>query len=272
MENVNVEKRLQVFGCKERKLIVKKPWFLTLAILLILPMVSASGENISFSYPSSANYGEEWSASVELISFSENVYDVKIDVWNSTTRISEMNNNGNWKSTNYYFIGAINTSVENLGSFDLNITKIYDGGATINVTLRKNGGSTLYKFGPYPLTVSYEIPEVPEEPVEEKIVENESVGEEVNESSEVIVNIKENSTSDEVETVKETVAAPRPIDYDSETPPLFSISGDAVEDERVVGEEIVNPRDERIQTISIYLFTATLIVAALYLAKLRFWS
>jgi len=262
MENANVDKKLQVFGSKI---------FILLALAgLIFPMVSASGENISFSYPPSVDYGEEWSASVELMGFSENLWDVKIDVWNSTTRISEMDNNGDWKSTNYYFIGAINNSVTNSSSFDLNISKIYEGDAVINVSIRKNGGSTVYKFGPYPLTVDYVVPEVHEEPVEESVVENETVEETANESS-VAETIVPGATPETEEVMPETIETSKPVDYNSESPPVFSMSKEN-EEAKVTGEVIVNPKDEKIKNVSIYLFTGTLILGALYLAKLRFWS
>ena len=114
MENVLVGKRLLEFG---NNFLI----FFTL-IVILCQSVSASGEQINLNSPSSVNYGEEFSVEVELIGFSENLYDVKIDIWNSTTRISEIDNNGDWRATDRYVVGSINTSVENSNSFDLNIT------------------------------------------------------------------------------------------------------------------------------------------------------
>ena len=120
--------------------------------LVATPCVIASGESISFQYPSQANYEQTFSASVSLINFSSSIYDVKIDILNSSYgRISQILSAGTWKSTFYYVLAAINTSQSNSSSFDLKITQSYVGAATINVTIRR---SSTYKFGPYPLDVA----------------------------------------------------------------------------------------------------------------------
>lgn len=124
-------------------------------IMLTLPLASASDENLSFNYPSNVNFSQRFAASVEIMNFSSGLYDVKIDVLNSTgSRIADIYNGTAWKSTIYYILGAINTSVANSSSLDLNITDYYNGTASINVTIRVNGESATYKFGPYSLTVS----------------------------------------------------------------------------------------------------------------------
>ncbi|MBU2523494.1 MAG: hypothetical protein KKE23_04380 [Nanoarchaeota archaeon] len=70
MENVNVERKLQAFGCKKRKVDCQgKLGFLTLAaIILVLPMVSAS-VRINEVMPHPTNQYEEW---VELYNSGDN--------------------------------------------------------------------------------------------------------------------------------------------------------------------------------------------------------
>lgn len=133
----------------------KNCWCLEVVILIAIFSISvnAENENIVFSYPSAANYGETFSVDLKLINFSIDSYDVKIDLLNSSnSRIAKILNNGEWKSTYYYINQAINNSITNQSLFSLNITSIYNGAAIINITL-KSGKS--WKFGPYNLDVVY---------------------------------------------------------------------------------------------------------------------
>jgi len=111
-----------------------KKQILILLCIFLIGFVNAS--NISIDYPDNVNYGEEFSVDVELIGY-EGIYDVKIDILNSTgDRLSEIDNNGEWRSTHYYVEDAIDTSSSNISSFSLNITQKYEGEANINVKIR----------------------------------------------------------------------------------------------------------------------------------------
>lgn len=134
----------------------KDSWNLEIGILFLLfiaiPLASAE---INFNYPAQAEYGKTFSVSLELVNLS-GIYDVKIDMLNSSnSRISSILNNGEYKSTYYYIIGAINTSTSNSSEFSMNITEKYSGVATINITLRK--GSSTSKFGPYSIDIVYNL-------------------------------------------------------------------------------------------------------------------
>jgi len=143
-------KKLLEFGSK----LLMINLFSLLFLIVSINNVSAS-ENISLSHPYSINYGENFSVELRLINFSEDVYDIKIDIWNESSRLSRIYNDGEWKSTIYYVNNAINTSSTNSSFFSLNITKEYNGEAYINVSIRKSGSSTSYKFGPYYVNISY---------------------------------------------------------------------------------------------------------------------
>ena len=130
----------------------KNSWCLEIIFFfLIIPLSSAN--SINFQYPGTVNYGNVFTVSLETINFSSGSYDVKIDIMNESSRIAQILNNGEWKSTYYYVYSAINTSVTNSSEFSMNITEKYNGSASINITLKK--GSSSFKFG-YNLNVSFQ--------------------------------------------------------------------------------------------------------------------
>ena len=128
----------------------------------MIPLAGAS--EIIFNYPPSAEYSRAFDVSVEIVNFSSGVYDVKIDILNSSTRIAKILNNKEWKSTYYYVIGAINTSASNSSQFSMNITEKYNGDAAINISIRK--GSSTFKSS-YNLSVSFSETIIPENPTNE---------------------------------------------------------------------------------------------------------
>tara|TARA_Y100000310_G_C20694971_1_gene824991 strand:- start:2387 stop:3442 length:1056 start_codon:yes stop_codon:yes gene_type:complete len=132
---------------------------LVLIIQIILINLVSGAENITFTPPSSVNYGESFDVNLELINFIPGIYDIKIDITNSGgDRIGEIYDGENW-ITSYQFVDeAIDTSESNSSSLSLNITESYEGVANLTVKIRENGNpSSSQEYGVYQTSVS--IPE-----------------------------------------------------------------------------------------------------------------
>jgi hypothetical protein len=130
-------KRLVVFG-------------ISIFALLLINYVSA--QEINLDYPEEVNYGEVFEAEVELINFSEDLYDIKIDIKGGGIGISKILNNGTWKTTYNYVLDAIDSSQSCKSSFSLNITGSYNGSASIEVKTRDSSGK-IKTFSGYQIKV-----------------------------------------------------------------------------------------------------------------------
>jgi len=121
-------------------------------VFVILSCLKA--ENISLEYNSSVSFGRIFQINLTLINFTTGMYDIKIDIYNQTTsnRLSEMYNGTSWKSTNYYFNNATNTSLSNTSSFLLNITENYNGTANVTISIKK--GSSISTFTNYFINIT----------------------------------------------------------------------------------------------------------------------
>jgi hypothetical protein len=114
-------------------------------------------ENITLSYPSSVNAFEEFNISLNLINFTKDVYDIKVDLLYNGTRIAKIWNGNSWQSTYNYVSDIINTTEKNNNIFLLNITEKINGTADIEVKIR-GSGSKIYSFSGYLIDV-YDLPE-----------------------------------------------------------------------------------------------------------------
>lgn len=168
--------------------------------VIILSLSSVSARNITFSYPAEVSFGEEFSVDLELLDFSEGFYDVKIDVLVGGLRVSEIENSGEWKSTNYYVLKSI--SPGEMIEFNLNITKKFwdddpeSSEANITVKIRNSAGGVTSYSG-YVLEIELsdfeeeseeedEDLEEDEDREEDEDLEEEEIKEEIKISEEVI--------------------------------------------------------------------------------------
>ena len=104
-----------------------------------------SAQNISFSYPDSVNASDVFEVNLSLLDFSYDIYDIKIDIINSSgDRIAEIYNGTGWTSTNYYVNNIINNSELNSSLFFLNITELYNGSANLTVRIRDSSGIPIF--------------------------------------------------------------------------------------------------------------------------------
>jgi hypothetical protein len=119
-------------------IVMEKLMVYGISLFFVLSLLSfACAQDIALEYPEEIAYGKEFEVIVELMDFTEDEYDIKIDVTNSEgSRISEILNQGEWKSTHNYVRDAIDTSEKNESSFSLRIKEEYAGTAAIEVKTR----------------------------------------------------------------------------------------------------------------------------------------
>ncbi len=121
---------------------IKKGVFVAFVTILFMFFISSvCAEEIAFEYSHEIRAGNIFLVNITLLDFSLDSYDVKIDIFNSTdssNRLSEIFNGQNWQSTFNYVSDAINTSLSNKSSFQLNITKNYNGTSNISVSIRNS--------------------------------------------------------------------------------------------------------------------------------------
>jgi len=135
----------------------KNTWCLAIITgIFCLMLTCAAAQNISVNYPSQTTYGQAFSFSITLLNFTSDVYDVKIDITNSSgDRLGKILNGGSWQSTYNYVGDAINTSSSNSSSFSLNITEQFNGTANIEIKVR-DSSSNIETFSGYALNVMYQ--------------------------------------------------------------------------------------------------------------------
>jgi len=141
--------------------------------LLLMGLAFVSAEDVEVTYPSDVNSGEVFTVTVNLLNFSLDIYDIKIEILNNDTQESidaGIIDGNSWHDTFNYVNEAIDTSENNESIFSLNITDTYDGNAVMEVKVRDSSNNT-QTFSGYELTVSYEEPpaEEPDPEIELKL-------------------------------------------------------------------------------------------------------
>ncbi|MFH1500527.1 MAG: hypothetical protein ABIE22_01120 [archaeon] len=139
----------------------KNCWCLGIIFFSVLSL--AAGQNITLDYPSEVYTGEDFSIGLELQNFSEDIYDVKIDIKIGDNRIAQILDDNQWKSTFYYVVDVVNLSKANSKSFSLNITGQEVGVADIEVKIR-NSQDHVETFSGYKTNVSIQNGQVENPP------------------------------------------------------------------------------------------------------------
>ena len=157
---------------------MKKVILFLFLFLILISFISA--QNISLGYPEKVELEKEFKITLSLTDFSQDNYDVKMDMISNGKRIAELLNNGEWRSTYYYFLGGINENEEK--DFALKIVQEFE---TAQLTIRlRNSEGIIYTFEGYEIkfeqTIEEEKKKIPKEQ-EEQI--EEIIGQENEESS-----------------------------------------------------------------------------------------
>jgi len=122
-----------------------------MGLIIVFSLVLVAGQNISVSHPSDIDYGDDFDFSVTLINFSAGLYDIMVYITNSSgNSIANAWNGSEWVPSSQYVNGAINTSESNSSLIRLNITKIWNDTADIEVRVRNEG-----TFPGYTINVHY---------------------------------------------------------------------------------------------------------------------
>jgi len=122
-------------------------------ILWFFPVISS--QEIWLNYPEKVIVDEEFSFELILLNFSEDVYDVKIDIFENENRISRILNDGEWKSTFYYVVDVVYANETK--DFSLKIFD-YVGKGEITIKVRDSGGA-VKTFGGYEIETIRKVAE-----------------------------------------------------------------------------------------------------------------
>jgi hypothetical protein len=146
------------------------------------------------SYEKEVYVGEQVKFSVELIDFSNEKYDIKIDVLVDEKRVGKILNEEVWKSTNYY----INSALESSGDFYLIFDTVCEAAVVFKV---RDSKDKVYSFFGYEI----KILEKPEEERKEKEINSEEEDMKV-EKKEVVEEVDSLEKEEFIEEKKSVVA------------------------------------------------------------------
>ncbi len=130
--------------------------------------LSSAKPVIEVAYPKNASLNQEFNFKIKLMNFAQGIYDIKIDILSNGTRIANILNDGQWKSTNYYLIDAINQNEEKEFSIKI-IEKFENAEITIKI---KDSAEKIEIFQGYFLYKGDEISETKNETTPETIYLN----------------------------------------------------------------------------------------------------
>jgi len=111
----------------------KRGVVLLVFILIILVINGVLGQEINLTYPENTEVGQEFDVNIEVIDFSEDIYDVKFEILNGSRSIAQRLWNEEWRSTHYWIEDCINVSENFERDFRLKISENYNGLAEIVV-------------------------------------------------------------------------------------------------------------------------------------------
>ncbi|MEK6830426.1 MAG: hypothetical protein AABX77_00145 [Nanoarchaeota archaeon] len=106
-------------------------------LLAVLLFENVFAEEINFIYPQKVIVGQEFNVTLILVNFSQDIYDVKLDVKNKSNYISKRFWGDEWRK-NRWIDNAINLSEKNNETFKLNITENYSGLNNISIKIRNS--------------------------------------------------------------------------------------------------------------------------------------
>ncbi len=135
---------------------MKKSWIILLVLIteFIFVIGGVLGEEIQLTYPENVNVGEEFDITLTLDNFTEDVYDIKIEILNGTHNIAQRFWQDEWKSTYNWIYAAINTSKSNNQTFLVKIIENYHGVNDITIKTRKTDTTNPTEYGPYQINIS----------------------------------------------------------------------------------------------------------------------
>jgi len=134
---------------------MKKSWIILLGlIILMIVLISlVSGEeSINLDYPKNVIVGVVFEINLTLIDFKEDIYDVKIDIFNeSLPNLARRNWMDGWL-LNRWMDNHTNISEGNSNIIQLNITKEFNG--TANITIKIRNGEEDWIFEGYQINIT----------------------------------------------------------------------------------------------------------------------
>lgn len=132
-----------------------KQVILGIFILIVLIDNINAIPNIDIDYPIEIQGYSILYINVSLIDFPIDIYDVKIEIFDSmdnTTKLSKTWNENSWQTSYKYVLDAINNSLTNSSEFKINITE--NSNITGNIMIRiRDTNNKIYSFFGYPILI-----------------------------------------------------------------------------------------------------------------------
>jgi len=133
---------------------MKKSWIILLGLIInIFSIYLVFGETIDINYPQQVIVGNEFNINLILNNFSQDVYDIKVEILNGTHNIAKIWNGESWQSTNNYVNDIINTSEINSYLFRINISENYNGLNNLTIKVR-DSKSVIKSFSGYNINIT----------------------------------------------------------------------------------------------------------------------
>lgn len=112
-----------------------KKLFLLIAVinLILIPLIYS--QEIELDYLKKIKFNEEFEITVNLINFSDDIYDLKFEILDNNKNIAKRFWEDQWKSTHFWIKNAF---AENEKSFKLKITEDYQGENNFKVKIRNS--------------------------------------------------------------------------------------------------------------------------------------
>ncbi len=129
----------------------------TIIIFTLLILHLATAQEININSPDEVIYKDEFEINLELINFTEDIYDVKIDILNESKHIARVFWKDKWQSSTYWMEKAFNLTESNNKNFQMKITEKYNGENKIIVKLRNSTNSWQFEKS---ISIKYEEDEI----------------------------------------------------------------------------------------------------------------
>jgi len=234
-------------------------------LVIVININIVSCKNISVNYPEEVDVKEEFNFEIELIDFSDDNYDIKIDV-NENNRIAQIWNGDKWQSTFKYVKSAIDSGDTN-AILKLKIFKDYEGEADIVIKIRKNSENSYDTFSGYKI----EVKPFEEDEAEETKEDGRDEEEETEKDEEDKEDLYEKDEEDKEEIIYEETSL-----KEKDKPEVIYLNQKSPQNLKTDDENNLEDKDDRNQKIfgkminySIYFFILLLIVVIYLKVKQR---
>lgn len=115
-------------------------------ILILTPIYFINAENLTLDYQRNVSVDEEFLVNIELVNFSNDIYDIKFEILNGSRNIAQWNWDNIWKSTRYWINDVFKNETKQ--KIKLKIVNDYQGENEFNIKI-KDSSDKIWIFQDY---------------------------------------------------------------------------------------------------------------------------